>query len=158
MLVKDVMTHEPLACDPHMTADRAVKLMHDHNIGFLPVIKNVRGYIRLAGVVTDRDLCLRVLGADLQPHKAPIELCLTPDPIACKPTDTLESALALMDEHQVRRLPVVDNSDRLMGVITLSDIARSKLVDPEVVVRTLRRVNGRKKTAAPKVLAFSHAH
>jgi CBS domain-containing protein len=156
MLVKDVMTHEPLACDPHITADRAVRLMQDHNIGFLPVVKNIRGYIRLAGVVTDRDLCLRVLGADLQPHKAPIELCLTPDPIACKPTDTLEAALSLMDQHQVRRLPVVDNSDRLMGVITLSDIARSKLVDPEILVRTLRRVNCRKKTS--KVLAFSHAH
>ena len=103
MLVKDVMTHEPLACDPHMTADRAVKLMSDHNIGFLPVVKNIRGYIRLAGVVTDRDLCLRVLGADLQPHKAPIELCLTSDPIACKPTDTLECALSAPTSSLTRR-------------------------------------------------------
>lgn len=158
MLVKDVMTQEPLACDPHMTADRAVTLMQDHNVGFLPVLKAVHGYVKVVGVVTDRDLCLRVLADDLQPHRASIEMCMTRDPVMCKPTDTLQQALHLMDEHHVRRLPVVDNSDRLMGVITLGDIARSKLVPAEDVVHTLRRLDGRKKYHHPKVLTMSSAH
>ncbi len=155
MLVKDVMSHEPLVCDPHITADRAVRLMQDHNIGFLPVLKSVRGYVRLVGVVTDRDLCLRVVGADLQPHKAAIERFMTSDPVVCKPTDTLQFAMSLMQQFQVRRLPVVDNSDRLMGVVTLSDIARSKLVAPETVARTLRRVNVHRKQ---KTAVLAHAH
>ncbi len=153
MLVRDVMTNEPVACDPHMTADRAVKLMQDYDIGFLPVLKTAHGYTRVAGVVTDRDLCLRVLSTDVQPHRADIEHCMTPDAVTCLPTDTLQTAMSLMQEHRVRRLAVVDNSDRLLGVVTLSDIVRSRLVPPEDIIRTMRRVNRKKPN---KVLAFAH--
>ncbi len=138
MQVAEVMTAGVITCPPGCSAQSAAAMMRQHDIGILPVV--FTGYSRkLLGVVTDRDLCLAVLGAG-HPPTVEVQECMTARVVTCAPHDDVQAAVHLMQEHQVRRLPVVDPEGRLVGIVSLADLVRHGAIDPKDLYLTLRKI------------------
>lgn len=136
MQVCEIMRHDPVVCLPDDTAAMAARTMREHGTGILPVVRPHSGG-QLIGVVTDRDLCLRVIGEGRDPLAVKVAECMTSAPVCCGPRDDVQYALLLMREHQVRRLPVVDSEHRVGGMVCFSNLVNSYLPG-ETLVETLR--------------------
>ncbi len=119
---RDLMTKDPVFCQASDTAVVAAKLMKKHNIGSLPVIGNLRGK-KLVGIVTDRDLAMNVVAGALHPRKVTVDRIMSRPVVTCSPDDRYQKALDLMERHQVKRIPAVDNSGRVVGMISEADVA-----------------------------------
>jgi CBS domain-containing protein len=115
------MSTEVISCTPDMDLGRVGWLMWEGDCGALPVIRAGR----VVGMITDRDVCL---AAAMKPRPCSeiqvAEAMGTTDPAFVRPASTLEEALALMERRRVRRLPVVDGDDRLVGILSLNDVVR----------------------------------
>ncbi|MFN7922026.1 MAG: CBS domain-containing protein [Bryobacteraceae bacterium] len=122
MTSKDVMTADPIACLPEDTVLQAADLMKQTNVGFMPVVSD-RTARRLVGVLTDRDLVLRVDAQHIVPAKTMVRDVMTPEPVTCSPEARFSDVLSIMAEHQLRRLPVVDCEGKLLGVVSHADLA-----------------------------------
>lgn len=120
MQVREFMTKDVSYCDPATNAATAAELMWDRNCGALPVVENGG---RVAGIVTDRDLFIALGTQNRLPADLRVGEVMTPDPVLCSPEDDIETALHTMAEWQVRRLPVVDKTGALRGILSLHDIA-----------------------------------
>jgi hypothetical protein len=107
--------------------------------GILPVVKGVLDQEEV-GVVTDRDLCVRVVAPGLFPAHTWVRDRMTRNPICCRPGDDVELALELMRHNQVRRLPVIDDARQLQGMPSISDLIRREATVPESVYRTLKQI------------------
>jgi CBS domain-containing protein len=114
------MTKECFTCNETDTAEQAAKLMSQHNIGFIPVVDSQR---HVKGVVTDRDLTLRVIGARKNGETQLKSIMSTNPLLTVRPEDTLESTEQRMIEHHAGRALVTDREGRLLGVISRSNIA-----------------------------------
>jgi len=117
----DVMTRNVVAVHPYDTVERAARLMGEGDCGALPVVD---GSNRLIGVVTDRDITIRIAGRGMDPRRARVDECMTDRIFACYAEDAVESCMRQMARRQIRRLPIVDGQDRLVGIISQSDLAR----------------------------------
>jgi CBS domain-containing protein len=95
---------------------------------------------RLLGVVTDRDLCLSVVAEGRDPDEVRLADCMSTPVVACRPHDDVTLAERLMQQHQVRRVMVVDDGGRLVGVIAQADLAL-KIAKPDEVHRTVREIS-----------------
>jgi len=122
MLVKDLMTSAVVWCTRWDTAKMAASLMKAHGIGAIPVVANPSDPL-LEGIVTDRDLCCRVLAAGTNSDAVLVTDVMTAIPVTCGPKDTLEECEELMQEGQVHRIPVVNNRGRCIGIVAQADIA-----------------------------------
>ena len=127
MQVKDLMNPSVITIEPGSSAALAARLISRHNVGALPVCGEDR---RLRGVVTDRDIVLRCIAAEEDPAQTPVRDIMTRSCTTVSPQDDCREATRLMSLHQVRRLPVVENG-KLVGVISLGDVARSGRFDME---------------------------
>jgi CBS domain-containing protein len=116
--IRDTMTTDPLSITPRDPVVEAARLMRDENIGSLPVTDGGR----LVGMLTDRDIAVRVVAEGMSPDSTTVADVLSPDPVAARPDQDLDEALHLMAQHQVRRLPVVED-DRLVGILAQADVA-----------------------------------
>jgi CBS domain-containing protein len=119
------------------TVQTAAQRMREENLGFLPVCDQSQ---KVLGTITDRDLAIRVL-ADARAASTSINDVMTREVIACRPEDDLRKAEELMGTNQKSRIMCVDNGGRLVGVISLSDIAQRE--DGARASQTLRRVSER---------------
>ncbi len=119
---RDIMTKDPFCCVPADTAAQAARLMKRHDIGILPVVED-RAKKKILGVVTDRDLALKVVAKGLNPAATAVKAVMSKPAIRCSPDDEYERAIELMEEHRIRRVLVTDNFERVVGVIAESDIA-----------------------------------
>ena len=122
MLCKEIMTPNPeyvLLSDPVM---KAAKLMKSEDVGPIPIVDDKDGK-RLAGIVTDRDLAIKVVAEARDPRTTAVKEVMTDDLVTCKENEDVRQALKLMQENQVRRIPVVDGSDQLLGIISQADVA-----------------------------------
>lgn len=119
---KKVMTKELICCLPGDTADKAAGLMKSGNIGSILVIENKRTK-KLIGIVTDRDLTLRILAEGLDAKSTKVEKVMTQNVVTCFAEDDLQKAMDAMAGHQLRRIPVVDANSKVLGIITQADIA-----------------------------------
>jgi CBS domain-containing protein len=117
--VKEVMTSGVKACEPSTTVVEAAKIMASEDVGPVPVVEDGR----LTGIVTDRDIVVRVVAEGRDPSSTTIEDIASTDVVTVSQDDDLDTALRLLAEHQVRRIPVVDG-DRLVGIVAQADIAR----------------------------------
>ena len=117
--IKDVMTQNPTTCEPSTSVMEAARMMASQDVGPLPVVENSR----LVGVVTDRDLVLRVLAEGRDPKATTVGEVASKDIVSVAPETTLDEALGLLARHQVRRLPVVEG-ERLVGIVAQADVAR----------------------------------
>jgi CBS domain-containing protein len=118
----DVMTPDPVTCESTDSVRKAAKVMKQHDVGSVPVVDSQSGK-RLIGIVTDRDIVVKVLAEDRNPETAVVRDAMTSNPIACRVDEDVDKALTAMAERQVRRMPVVDESGRLCGIIAQADIA-----------------------------------
>jgi CBS domain-containing protein len=134
----DIMTRDPVCCTPGDTARKAAELMKAEDVGPLPVVETGSG--RLVGIVTDRDLVLNVLARGLDASTTKVSEAMTRDPVCCKEEEPLEDALEKMSTYQVRRLPVVDNQDRVVGIIAQADVA-TRIKNPEVAGEVVQEVS-----------------
>jgi CBS domain-containing protein len=118
-LVREVMTVDPTAVSRELTVREAAKLLAERDIGPLPVVDGDE----LVGIVTDRDLVVRVLADDRDPACTTVGEIASTDVAAVEPDVDLDEALRLMDERHVRRLPVVEEG-RLVGIVSHGDVDR----------------------------------
>jgi CBS domain-containing protein len=119
---RDLMTKDPVCCLPAETASQAAQLMYRHDIGAVPVVED-RESKRLLAMITDRDLAIKVIAQGRDPKTVKIEEVMSPDIVMSSPDDEYGTALTLMEEHKIRRIPVVDNAGRVVGIISQSDVA-----------------------------------
>ena len=119
MKVYEVMTRGIETVSPAATLEFAGKKMLSRNVGFLPVVESDK----LIGVVTDRDIVLRAVSAGLRPYMTTVGEVMTKKPLTVYDDDTLTEASLVMEKHFVQRLLVLDRQKRLVGIISLSDIA-----------------------------------
>lgn len=119
MKVQDLMSKRLFALPETATAEAAARLMAKENIGLLPVLQKGR----LTGVVTDRDLATRCMGAGLDPARTPLKKIMTKKVYAARPEETIMEASRAMAQHRVRRLPVC-REDSVVGILSVSDLAR----------------------------------
>jgi CBS domain-containing protein len=117
--INEVMTSDVRACEPNATVVEAAKLMAKEDIGPIPVVEEGR----LVGLITDRDIVVRVIAERRDPKTTTVGEIASRDLVTVSPDEDLDEALKLLAEHQVRRLPVVDG-DRLVGIVAQADIAR----------------------------------
>ena len=121
MKVSDVMTKQLVFCLKLDTAQSVAALMKLHDIGSVPVVADLVSK-RLEGIVTDRDLCLRLIAESKDPVTTHIAALMSQNPVTCSPNDPLRQFEDLMREHKVRRIPVVDKQGRCVGVVAQADI------------------------------------
>lgn len=119
MEVREIMTANPEGISSDGSAREAARYMKDMNVGILPVIQGDS----LIGVVTDRDLVVRVLGEDRDPGKTKVEEIMSRELLTCTENTSLEEAVRTMEENQVRRLLVTDSQNKCVGIVSLGDIA-----------------------------------
>jgi CBS domain-containing protein len=117
MKIRDVMTPNPRTVSPNDTIQAAAQIMQTEDTGVVPIVSNGR----VLAVVTDRDIVVRVV-ADGKPYSSPVDSIASHDVVCATPEMSTREASDLMSEHQIRRLPVVEN-DRLVGVVSIGDIA-----------------------------------
>lgn len=121
LTVRDVMTTNVKSVAPDATARDIAEIMKQEDVGVVPV---VRPDGRLVGLVTDRDMIIRGLAGGRSLNEARADELATTDIEVIAPEDRLSDAIDLMGQQQVRRVPVVDDDDRLVGIIAMADIAR----------------------------------
>jgi CBS domain-containing protein len=118
--IQDAMTSDPTTVQPSTSAREAAQLMKSQNVGSLPIVDGDR----LFGVVTDRDLAIRLLAEGKSADTTVGEIA-SKDVVTIDPQQSLEEAARLMAEHQLRRLPVCEEDGRLVGILAQADIAQS---------------------------------
>jgi CBS domain-containing protein len=118
--VAQAMTPNPQAVQRWTAVRFAAELMQREDVGLLPVIEE-NGV--LAGIVTDRDIVVRLVAVGKDAERAQVEEILTEDPVTVTPEESLDTALELMAKHQVRRLPVVVDR-QLIGMLAQADVAQ----------------------------------
>jgi CBS domain-containing protein len=119
MRVKDVMTPQAEVASPDQTVEDAAVIMKTLDIGVLPV-SDEEG---LVGILTDRDIVMRVLGEKRDPKAVRVGEAMTPNIVSCFEDDELSKAAALFADHQIRRLPVLNSERELVGILSLGDLA-----------------------------------
>jgi len=135
----DIMTKDPVCCTPDDTADRAASLMKSHDIGPVPVVEKTDSK-RIVGVVTDRDLALKVVAESRDPKKTRVGDVMTREVVTCRSEDDVKIALKAMTDHQLRRIFITDGNHRLVGVIAQADVATS-LSEPERVAGVVKEIS-----------------
>lgn len=118
--IREAMTANPTFVEPAATAEQAARLMKSEDVGSLPVCEGER----LVGVVTDRDLAIRVL-AEGKSGETTVGEIASKNVVTIDPSQSLEEAARLMAEHQIRRLPVTEEDGKLVGILAQADVAQS---------------------------------
>ena len=119
--VKDLMTSNPRSIDSEKSVAYAAKMMRDENVGLAPIVRGDQ----LVGTVTDRDITIRVVAEGKNPESTKVTEIASTVLVTVEPKQDLDEALRLMAKHQVRRLPVVEEGGRLVGVVAQADVARN---------------------------------
>jgi CBS domain-containing protein len=118
--IRDTMTSNPRTVGTSTPVAEAARLMQSEDVGSLPIVEGDR----LVGMVTDRDITLRVVAEGKDPQSTSVGDVASRDIVSVDPQQDLDEALRLMAQHQVRRLPVVEEDGRLVGIVAQADVAQ----------------------------------
>jgi CBS domain-containing protein len=118
--IREVMTSNPSSIDAEKPVAYAAKMMRDEDVGLAPIVEGDR----LVGTLTDRDIAIRVVAEGRDPEATKVRDVASTDLVTVDPQQDLDEALRLMAQHQVRRIPVVEEDGRLVGVVAQADVAR----------------------------------
>jgi CBS domain-containing protein len=147
MKIREIRSRDPACCLVSDTAQTVAKIMCDKNIGSMPVVAD-RKERKLVGMITDRDLCCSVIAKGMDAKTTPIEKLVTLSAFTCREGENVDACERLMQEHQVRRIPIVDAEDRVIGIVSQADLAlRDK---GERVSKTVAEIS---KPAPPSIAA-----
>ena len=116
---EEVMTRNPATCAPQSPVTEAAQMMEREGVGAIPICENGK----LEGIVTDRDIAVRVVAGGRDPKSTSIQEVMTRNPECVSAGDSVDRALEVMESRQVRRIPVIDGSGKLVGIIAQADIA-----------------------------------
>jgi CBS domain-containing protein len=145
--INEVMTERPRAVTPQTSVREAARLMEEEDVGSLPVVEEG---VRLVGIVTDRDVALRVVGGGLDPEATQVAEVASTDVVTLTPEHDLDEALGLMAHAQVRRLPIVVRENELVGMLAQADIARAgKDKSTGEVIEAISQPPGGPRVAGP---------
>jgi CBS domain-containing protein len=120
--VSEFMTSELRTIDADKSVAYAAKMLRDEDVGLAPIVEGDR----LVGTLTDRDIAIRVVAEGRDPDSTTAREVASTELVTLDPQQDLDEALRLMAEHQVRRLPVVEEDGRLVGIVAQADIARQQ--------------------------------
>jgi len=135
----EVMTKNPVCCLPDDMVAKVAQLMKRENIGPIPVIENEQTQ-KLIGIVTDRDLALKIVAEGRDAKSTKVEAVMTRKVVTCRAEDDLQKALDAMSEHQLRRIPVVDNDNKILGIIAQADVA-TRVNQPEKTAAMVKEIS-----------------
>jgi len=114
------MTSNPCSIDAEKSVAYAAKMMKEEDVGLAPIVEGDK----LVGMLTDRDIAIRVVAEGKNPDQTKVREVASNQVVTIDPQQDLDEALRIMAKHQVRRLPVVEEDGRLVGVVAQADIAR----------------------------------
>lgn len=137
MKVKDCMCTNVYYITPNSTIKDCAKLMCDNHIGCIPVCDTSSNIV---GLVTDRDLILRSIACNKDANSTQVREIMTCKVCCCNSEIDIKEAEDLMSKNQIRRLPVVDNNNKIIGIITLGDLAKNNNVNSNEVCDTLENI------------------
>ena len=138
MTVKDIMTPDPSSCLPSDSVAIAAQIMKRNDVGPVLVVSD-HNEKRLIGIVTDRDLALKVIAEGRDPHTTRVDEVMSLNPISMREDEDTHRALQLMANHQIRRIPIVDQDNRLSGIVAQADMALHE--DEEEVGRVVEHIS-----------------
>jgi CBS domain-containing protein len=149
MKISELMTRTVQVCRATDTLDRAATLMWDHDIGALPVVDD-NG--RVIGMITDRDAFMAAYMRGGALRDIPVEVAMARNVVTCGTDDTDTAVAEMMAKHKIRRVPVVDETHRPVGVLSLNDLARTmahgRNVPATAVAGTLAAISEHREAAA----------
>lgn len=134
--VRDVMTPDPDTVSRNDNLQQVAKLMLDCDCGSIPVVENDK----VIGIITDRDIVIRVVAQGKNPVTTKVSEAMTDGVQTVRENDSLDRVMSLMSEHQVRRVPVVDDQDRLVGIVAQADLA-TEAKDNRKVEKTIENIS-----------------
>ncbi|MBW3661104.1 MAG: CBS domain-containing protein [Gemmatimonadetes bacterium] len=143
MRVRDLMTENPATCTPDTEIPEVARLMAEHDCGVVPVVRDGN---RVAGVVTDRDITIRVVARDEIPNTVRVAEVMTEDPVTVSADADVDEAIRTLTEKRLRRVMVTDEHGGIVGVVAQADLARH--ADPETVGEVVGRVSEPTPTAS----------
>jgi CBS domain-containing protein len=135
----EVMTKNPVCCQSDDVVVKVAQLMQSENIGSVPVIENEQTQ-KLVGIVTDRDLALKIVAKGQDANSTKVEAVMTRHVVTCRAEDDLQKALDAMAEHQLRRIPIVDDDDKIVGIIAQADVA-TRVNLPEKTATVVKEIS-----------------
>ena len=118
--IRDVMTGSPRTIDSAGSAVDAARLMRDEDVGLIPIVETDR----LVGTVTDRDIAVRLVAEGKSPESTRVADIASRELVTIDPDQDVDEAMRLMSKHQVRRLPVVEEDGKFVGIVAQADIAK----------------------------------
>jgi len=122
MKCNEVMTKNPVCCLPDDLVTKAAQLMKSEHVGSIPVIENEETR-KLVGIVTDRDLTIRIVAEGLDARSTKVETVMARKVVTCGAEDDLQKAVDAMSNNQLRRMPIVDGDNKILGIIAQADVA-----------------------------------
>ena len=124
MTVATVMTTAPACCTPNSPLVDVARLMVENDCGEIPVVEDMQSR-KLAGVITDRDIATRIVAAGRNSNEARAMDCMSAPAVSVTSETSLQECCELMETHQIRRVPVVDEQGGVIGIVSLADVVRS---------------------------------
>jgi CBS domain-containing protein len=136
---KEIMTKDPICCLPNSTVSEAAELMRKEHIGSIPVIESEQSR-KLVGIVTDRDLALKIVADGLDAKSTKVEVVMTHKVITRRSNNDLQKVLDSMAKYQLRRIPIVDKDNKILGIIAQADVA-TRVGHPKKTVAMMKEVS-----------------
>ena len=124
MTVASVMTEAPVCCTPKSSLVEVARMMVEHDCGQIPVVENMATR-KLSGVVTDRDITTRIVAAGFNSSEAHVSDCMSSPCHTVTAETSLKDCCDLMEANKIRRVPVVNAENEVVGIVSLADIARN---------------------------------
>jgi len=148
MKCNKVMTKKLVCCLPENSVVEAAQMMKQQDVGSIPVIETEKTR-KLVGMLTDRDLALKIIATERNPQSTKVEDVMTRKVVTCGKTDDMQKAVDLMAKNQLRRIPVVDKNDEIIGIVAQADIARY-FTHPKKVALMVKKISQPKKKKKEK--------
>jgi CBS domain-containing protein len=123
MQVKDIMTSDPACCVPDASLMKVARMMVEYDCGEIPVVESEENR-KPVGVITDRDIVIRTLGESLDPTDMMAQEIMSKPVVTVTPDTSFEDCKRVLEEKQIRRVPVVDEKGAICGIVALADITR----------------------------------
>jgi CBS domain-containing protein len=120
MKCKDIMTKYVKMCNPESTAKEAAQIMKAVNAGVVPVVDKTH---KILGILTDRDIALNTVAEGKNPNDVQVQDFMQTSVITAHPNDDIDIAIKKMKQYQIRRIPIIDDASKLVGIISLGDVA-----------------------------------
>jgi CBS domain-containing protein len=135
----EVMTKDPVCSLPNNTVKKVAQLMKRENIGSVPIVEDEQTRT-LVGIVTDRDLALKIVAKGRDANSTKVEKVMTRQVVTCRAEDDVQKALDVMGKNQLRRIPIVDDDNRIVGIIAQADVA-TRMNQPEKTATVVKEIS-----------------